>query len=525
MSYYLNQNNIGITTVISESNGASMTIKFNRAYPNVRTNSIAYNIYYADKPNQYYNDKYFEINSPKFIYTGTNNYVKLDVFTPGETYYFAVRALEYDSVVTNITLPTNIADHLFAYPESLLSSDITQSSTSIPLIDASGFPTSGYGKIGYELFSYTANDGYVLSGVTRGVLGSHIYDHATDGYDGYSTLDPYVKLYIGEEEHNDRVFECQARYDYPEFAYNATDGYHQKTLDITTDLTVNETVAEQYPHYDNSGWRRADPVALLNGECVGSYIGGERGCADGYDGVGMQVRGLNLNEEANARQEVLLSVTGMPVNLLRYRYTGITCSCYLPTSQYPDDRCPICFGGGIVISYDQYYNPDRSDGKILISVDATQELTKQQEAGLESEFTLNCWTLTKPILKQRDIIVKYDPLENEEYRYEVINITRNRLLNSFMGAQKFTMQRIRKTDVAYQVDVYKNTSFFPAVVNTSISSVPGMQPHLHIIKKNENGTMPQLTTVSAGHNHKITVDQFGVPSVSEELGHTHSVVI
>lgn len=524
MSYYLNPNNVGISTVICESDGISLTLKFNRAYPKTRTNSIAYNIYYSNLPNEYYNNKYFDINQPQFIYTGTNNYVKLDIFDPGETYYFAVRALEYNPLTTNLNIPNVISSNLYQYPQSLLYSDIDQSSTTITLIDASGFPSSGYCKIGYELCSYTSNDGYSLGGVTRGVLGSNIYIHNVDGYDGYSKLNPYVHLYIGEEEQNTRVFECQSRFDYPQFSYNETDGYHQKTLDINTDLSINETVTEQYPHYDNSGWRRGDPVALLNGECVGSYIGGERGCVDGYESSGL-VRGLNLNEESNARQEVLLSVTGEPVVLLKMRYTGITCNCYLPTSQYPDDRCPICFGGGIILSYEQYYNPDRSDGRILIRVDSSQETIKQQEAGLESEFTLNGWTLTKPTIKQRDIIIRFDPADNEEYRYEVVNVTRNRLLNKFMGAQKFTLQRIRKTDVAYQVKTFNNTSYFPELVITSVSSIPGMQPHTHTIKKNENGTMPQLTSVSAGHSHRLEFDNLNNPIIIDELGHGHTIII
>ena len=66
--------------------------------------------------------------------------------------------------------------------------------------------------------------------------------------------------------------------------------------------------------------------------------------------------------------------------------TGITCACYLPSSEYPDDRCPYCHGTKFVIGYEQYYNPRRSDGRILIRVGPTPENLKMYDDEFEKFY-------------------------------------------------------------------------------------------------------------------------------------------
>jgi hypothetical protein len=365
-------------------------------------------------------------------------------------------------------------------------------------------------------------------GMGRGFDNTIARMHQTDGYDGYNTWNPLVSFWAGgDEEHNTVIFPCQSRFEYPNFAFTLADGYHQETKDLlTTDLSASDASNVNFPHYDYAGWHRTNPLDLLTGVCVGSYIGGELYCADGYDGVGRQVRGMSLQDANNNRQEILLAVTGEPVCLVRRLWTGITCNCYIPESEYPDDRCPQCFGTKMVIGWEQYFNPRRADGRIMVRFSPTDDDVKQYEGGLESEFTSDCWTLVVPAVKDRDFIVRFDQNGNEEYRYEILYTNRNKTIDTLSGAQKFRVQRIRKFDPIYQVPVFRNTQYFPQSATTTITNAFGIGPHMHTFQTNENSPSPtnQLTGVSAGHNHPILWNG-GKWIVQEVLGHTHGLVI
>jgi len=169
--------------------------------------------------------------------------------------------------------------------------------------------------------------------------------HDIDGYDGYVYWDPNVIYWpIVTEELNTRVYECWNRFDIHNIPFTITDGYHQKTVDLlTTNLSVSDADNVGFPAYDFAGYHRTDPVMLLSGACVGSYIGGYMFCADGYSGVGQQLRGLNIQDVNNQRQEVLLSTTGEPALFVSRQWTGITCKCMLPYNEYPENRCRYCF--------------------------------------------------------------------------------------------------------------------------------------------------------------------------------------
>lgn len=329
-------------------------------------------------------------------------------------------------------------------------------------------------------------------------------------------------------DQNTKVFSCQNRFDIHNYQFTLVDGYHQKTTDIlTTDLTYSDTVNTGFPAYDFAGYHRTDPVLILNGTCIGSYIGGYQFCADGYSGVGLQVRGISAQDANLQRQEVLLSTTGEPVCLIKRRWTGITCKCYLPSNEYPSARCVKCFGGGIVISYEQVFDSRRSDGKIMVRFDPSVDDLKAMESGLESDMKPNCWTLGSISLKNRDFIVRFNEDAVEEFRYEILNVTRNKLFLDMTGAQKFALQRIRKTDIIQQVPVFHDTSMFPIISSTSIDSSLGIIPHFHTYTMNETPSQnwSQITGTSQGHSHYLYVDSnTNTLKVSTELGHSHSLI-
>lgn len=386
------------------------------------------------------------------------------------------------------------------------------------------------------------DDGYVFRegdafsikvvGATPGTPGGRGYNntnprpHTVNGFDGYFTWDPVVRFYlIGEDQGWDKIFLCQSRFEYMNYHYTEADGYHQVLVDLlSTDLSDSDADNVDFPMYDYAGYHRTDPVLLLNGTCVGSYIGGEMGCIDKYGNYNI-VRGLSVQDQNNQREEMELSLTGRDAILIRRVNKGITCSCYLPSSEYPDDRCPLCYGTKFVFGYEQYFNPRSSNGRIKVRVGPTAENLKMHEAGLESEFPLDMWTLTVPTIKTRDIIVLFDTKGiNEEFRYEVGDVVRNDMLFGQQGGQHLKTFRIRKFDPAYQVRIFRDSSDFPQKLNTTIGFVPGIPPHTHEIVVSEQitavGQINQTTAVSQGHNHPIVN---GV--VMEVLGHTHTIIL
>jgi hypothetical protein len=375
-----------------------------------------------------------------------------------------------------------------------------------------------------DYFTIKIGAGSVVDG-GRGYNNTNIRSHTTDGYDGYYYWDPAINFFvIGEENSFDRIFMCQNRFEYPNFQRTNADGYHQVTKDLlTSDLSESDNYNVDFPAYDYAGYHRTDPVQLLNGTCVGSYIGGEMGCIDKFGNVHM-LRGFSLQDHNNQRQELGLSVTGKPAVLIKRVRTGITCACYQPSSEYPDDRCPLCYGTKFVFGYEQYFNPRRSDGRIMVRPSPADEDVKMTEAGLESEMLIDFWTLTVPTIKDRDILVLFDMAGNEEYRYEVLSVTRNNTVLELQGGQKIKAQRIRKTDPAYQVRIFRDSSMFPSQLNTSIGFTTSIVPHTHKIVISEKivsiNQINQTTEVSQGHNH-VVKDGIIMPAV----GHSHTIIM
>lgn len=524
MVYYLSRVNEGLILASSTGDGYTINLKWTTAYPSINSNKIAYHIYMATDERNVFSE------GVKFVSIDGSTEVDIFDLTPGQLYHFAVRAVEYDlNVINPFELPETF-NGLRVYPQSLLSLDITDTDELIPLVDVDTFPSHGIVKIGGELINYLSVDSFnntlVLTNyaLQRGFLNTIATIHTTEGFDGYITWSPFVSFILGKEELNTRIFPCQSRFEVGTYAFTIPDGYHQVLKDLlTSDMDATEQANEDFPSYDYSGWHRTDPVLLLTGECVGSYIGGEQGCIDGYGNVNLY-RGMSLQDQNTQRQEILLSLTGRPAVLIKRMRTGITCDCYLPSSEYADDRCPKCHGTKFVIGYHQYFNPKRSDGRILIRVGPADEDVKVYEAGWESEFPLDAWTLVIPIIKDRDVLVLFDQEDNEEYRYEVLTAGRNNTIVGEFGGQKLKLQRVRKTDPIYQIRIARNTAMFPVSVQTTVGSTTNIPPHSHSIVINEKITalyqINQTTGITFGHTHQIVN---GI--VQPVLGHTHDIII
>lgn len=525
MAYYLIPVRAGLDHVASLGDGYTISVKWFQAYPDNNYKKIAYHIYYSTIKENVFTE------GVKYVSVDDALQANIIDLVPGQEYFFSVRPVEYDPNLLDLVNILPIAyDNLRVYPYSLLREDISENDLIIPLVDVEGFPSNGIVKIGVELIQYLSVDQYnknlILTNTSqRGFNNTSARFHNIDGFDGVRTWSPIVTFFTpGEETGFDRIFVCQSRFEFPNYQMTIPDGYHQVTKDLlSTDLSISDEFNTGFPSYDYAGYHRTDPVQLLNGMCVGSYIGGEMGCIDGYGNVNM-LRGLSLQDHNNQRQEFLLNVTGKPAVLVKRVRTGITCACYRPSSEYPDNRCPICLGTKFVIGYEQYFNPRRSDGRILVRPGPAEDNLKMTEAGLESEFSTELWTLTVPTIKNRDIIVLFDMDGNEEFRYEVMSVTRNNTIVSLQGGQKLRVQRIRKYDPAYQIRIFTDTSMFPSKLSTTIGMATNIPPHTHEIVINEKivsvSQINQMTAVMQGHNHEIVNGQ-----VMPVLGHTHNIIL
>lgn len=475
------------------------------------------------------NGKYF-LPSPNNIGQGTLNNFQLVGGAPNETWRIVCVFVEQDGYGNSIpntakfetigSVSGNIVDQYGNYFVWTANGDtISNGVLSFSVTD--GTPSFVVGDV-FDAQTIGATPGFPGG---RGFNNTPITIHTVSGYDGYEYTNPTVSMFaITEDSRWDNIYACQSRFEYPNFPFTILDGYNQVTQDLlSTDLTAADASNVTFPQYDFSGYHRTDPVLLLDGTCVGSYIGGQMGCIDGYGNYNI-VRGLSLQNQNTQRQDVLLSLTGVPACLIRRVQTGVTCSCYLASSEYPDDRCPFCYGTKFVFGYEQYFNPRRSDGRILVRLGPTAENLKMHEAGLESEFPLDIWSLTVPTIKTRDILVLFDQDNNESFRYEVGDVTRNILILGLDGGQHLKTFRIRKTDPAYQVRIFRDTSEFPQTLNTSLGFSPGFPPHAHTIQISEKilsvSQINQTTGVSQGHNHPIVN---GV--VMTVLGHTHQIIL
>lgn len=520
---YVPHSRWGISAAVSQGDGYSIAVEWTEAFPSTNDYGILYNIYYATNLKDVFTE------GVKAVSVDGSLKALISELTPGDTYYFAVRAAQYAlSWFTPSQLPDGFPG-LKVYPEAALLADVTDESIEIEISDIDQFPNSGIIQIGYELIQYESRDvptnTLLLADVTsRGVNNTTARLHTTDGYDGEITHDTFVSFWRSYEDKNMTILQATASFTYPNYAWTAADGYRETaTDDLNTDLSASDANMVDFPVYDGVGWHRTDPASLLRGDCLGTYYGGERYCADGY-GVGHQLRGMSLGDESAQRLEQLLNVTGEPVVLLRRLYKGVTCPCMKPTAQNPSLRCPICFGTGFVTGYDQYYNPRRSDGRILVRFDPTEEDIKFDDDGLESSFLPNSWTLVVPSIKSRDVLIRFNEDGTEEFRYEVQKVTRNKLIESLSGAQKFSLFRMRKTSPAYQWRAFRDTSTQPETLTTGIGFSDNVTPHIHNIVINEDvvslAQINQTTSVSNGHNHPV-ID--GV--VQEIMGHSHSIIL
>jgi len=508
---------IGVKPTQPLQDGYTVFISYSYATPSFPGNVVGYNIYFSTNIDDVF------LEGPKYF--TKKEFLYIAQFNPGDIQFFAVRATEYDPSALNYEsfTPCQQALDAYVYPETMLISDIDDEQVDIPVIDTSEFPTYGVIKVGTELIRYSNVD-YISNIIYadvdgRGYYGTNYRMHQVDGYDGYSYKDPIIKYFAGFEDGNTIISECEPRVEYPEFPYVESDGYKQVIKDIlTTDLGGSDASNADNPTYDYSGYHQTNILDYFSGHCIGSYSGGSYGCADGY-----MYRGFNLQAENNKRLDMLLDVEGEPVVLLRRLWTGIRCNCFRMNNESPEGRCKVCLAVGFVGGYEQYFNPRSPDSRIKVRFDPTTDALTIKPTGLTQTFIPNCWTLVSPAIKNRDVLIRFNEDGSEEFRYEILNVTRTKLLFSLSGSQKMTAFRIDKSDIIYQWRALRNTTPSPLTLNTTVGSLRGYGPHLHqVIINSDMVNVNQInatTSVNAGHSHSIIN---GI--ISQTLSHNHAII-
>src|SRR5271154_5534607 len=141
MIFYPDPVNAGTNAVGSLGDGYTISIKWFQALSTIKQYAIAYNIYYCTIKQNVFSDgvKYVSIDGSL-----SANIIEL---IPGQDYFLAVRPVEYDPKLYDLTQLPIAYDNLRIYPSSMLSQNISATDLIIPLLDVTGFPPTGIIKV------------------------------------------------------------------------------------------------------------------------------------------------------------------------------------------------------------------------------------------------------------------------------------------------------------------------------------------------------------------------------------------
>jgi len=227
-----------------------------------------------------------------------------------------------------------------------------------------------------------------------------------------------------------------------------TDREYAGTGFVVTDYQDQDS--KFFQGFDFCGYHQALPDRVLQGiDDCGSYLGGE------FNGS----RGFNIYDRMLNREEVILDQVGEPVVLLKRKWDGLTCDCVTSRRGKPKARtCSKCYGTGFVGGYDQFINRRRQDKLMMMSFpDTVEDLKLDPKSHLEQVYEPSCWTLPIPTIRDRDVIVRFDFSGDQEFFYEVLNVSREKIMYKHFGRQKVSLKRLDKTDLIYHFNYIINT--------------------------------------------------------------------
>lgn len=188
---------------------------------------------------------------------------------------------------------------------------------------------------------------------------------------------------------------------------------------------------------------------------VTEFITGRSVTGDCTSPYSRSALGKGLQGAIASREEQLIRATGKPVQLLRRQFTGPRCPCYSLNRGRSKKRCYMCYGTTFVPGYVPFINEKDPLGRIYVRFDPYTETVAQKSEGMYQEIEISAWTLSFPLVRQRDVIIVYNVNDGtEEFRYEVLNVTRNETFQGAAGAQKFNVKRINPNEAIYKLDPF-----------------------------------------------------------------------
>ncbi|MFA5023448.1 MAG: hypothetical protein WC523_00625 [Patescibacteria group bacterium] len=434
---------VGLMLVDDVGNGMGLHLAWREALATSTTKQLYYNIYYSTTR--------FGVFSvgPKNLTTETEAVISVD---PGKAYYLAVRAAEADTSDITISALEQVGENVYAYPtDQTLTDSIDAYGASVQVESTEGYPDTGVILVDYELMKYSSKDAttFYVAELDRAQSGTFASTH---------DIGASVSLWHGFEDGNSNIVQATADWFYTIGTPRNTDAIGQANVDedgyraaledvLTTDLIGSETAAEDFASYDYCGYHRPSLQDSFSGECVGSYLGGD------YNGS----RGFNFQDRILSQLDSMLQVTGEYVVVLRRRWTGKRCRCISLRREHQRVRCPYCFATGFEGGFDRLFNSRpisetfvNTQGMFMMRTSPyVDDLDLVQDQGLRQPDEIVMWTLTVPNIKSRDIIIRYTEDGLEEFRYAVLEVTRNKLLFNKTGRQDIKMRRLDKTDPIY----------------------------------------------------------------------------
>jgi hypothetical protein len=371
---------------------------------------------------------------PSYIARADVRSVTIGGLTSGETLSWAARAIETYKDALDFTSMTEVTDGVWLFPpNTAVSRSITDTGTKIYVDSLSGFGEAGYLLIGTELIRYNAlsdsETAFLVPTGGRGLLNS------TPGL--YVDGDE-VTFFTNCKDENTVIIMST-----PTFH----DGYDMQREVAGTGLVVtdySDNDRKFYQGYDFCGYHKALPQQTLNGvDDCGTYLGGE------YNGF----RGFNLWDRMIGREEVLLDSVGEPVILLKRIWDGQTCSCMGSRRMHPKVKsCKECFGTGYAGGFNQYENLRRGDNRVMLSfAEAPEDLKLGSYEHLEQDFEPSAWTTPVPAIRDRDLIVRFDFTDDQEYIYEVLKVSKEKIVFRHFTRQRLELKRLDKTDIVYTI--------------------------------------------------------------------------
>lgn len=466
--------NKGIRRVSDLGIGTSAKVEWYDAKPPQGFSRIYFNVYQ--------NEKLINLFNSQPVGFSTSLEAVVPDLNPGRSYYFGIRA---GYQLSNLDLPNfaQTSDNFYKYPDPVEVDEpdgflYSDQLGWVIVNSTAGFPLRGYLGIASEILEYDGITATSFNIIDRDLFSLNLISDYPNG--------AKIHFFKGVEERNFQFFRVVPTWDsgaevprmpipdgyldgYVDLNYNQdADGYRHVFDDIVTeDYESFEEENDDFSVFPYCGYRQQNPVKLHMGEQCGTYHGGRTfGLVPGMSSPVPITTGPNTWESAQQRNEVILGLTAEPFVLIRRKTTGRKCPRLSIRSEHPHARCGTCYGTTFLGGYDRFSNsrelrPGEANPNGFINIrispyDNDLELTSDR--GLAQVDILDGWTIAIPIIKDRDILIKYmfdevTGLFVEEYRYEVLKVTRNKLLFGQPGQQKFTMKKLDKTDEVYKYPV------------------------------------------------------------------------